>query len=60
MRIVSLNTWKKEGDYSRRLPLMRDGLAAMAPDVVCLQECFFADGFDTAAWLDALYYIGMR
>ncbi len=53
MRIVSLNTWKNEGDYSRRLPLMRDGLAAMAPDVVCLQECFVADGFDTAAWLAA-------
>lgn len=51
MRIVTLNTWKNEGDYARRLPLMRDGLAAMAPDVVCLQECFVADGFDTAAWL---------
>ena len=51
MRIVTLNTWKNEGDYRRRLPLMRDGLAAMAPEVVCLQECFVADGFDTAAWL---------
>ena len=53
MRIVSLNTWKNDGDYDRRLPLMRDGLAAMAPDVICLQECFVADGFDTAAWLAA-------
>ena len=51
MRIVTLNTWKNEGDYARRLPLMRDGLAAMAPDVVCLQECFVAEGLDTAAWL---------
>ncbi|HEY9236271.1 MAG TPA: hypothetical protein VIP08_14710, partial [Phenylobacterium sp.] len=32
---------------------MRDGLAAMAPDVVCLQECFAAEGYDTAAWLAA-------
>jgi len=53
MRIVTLNTWKNEGDYARRLPLIRDGLAAMAPDVVCLQECFAAEGFDTAAWLAA-------
>jgi endonuclease/exonuclease/phosphatase family metal-dependent hydrolase len=53
LRIVTLNTWKNEGDYARRLPLMRDGLAAMAPDVVCLQECFIAEGFDTAAWLAA-------
>ena len=53
MRIVTLNTWKNEGDYARRLPLMRDGLAALSPDVVCLQECFVADGFDTAAFLAA-------
>lgn len=53
MRIVTLNTWKNEGDYRRRLPLMRDGLAAMSPDVVCLQECFVAAGFDTAGWLAA-------
>lgn len=53
MQIVTLNTWKNDGDYARRLPLMRDGLAAMAPDVVCLQECFAAEGFDTAAWLAA-------
>lgn len=51
LRIVTLNTWKNEGDYARRLPLMRDGLAALASDVVCLQECFVAEGFDTAAWL---------
>lgn len=53
MRIVTLNTWKNEGDYARRLPLMRDGLRAMAPDVVCLQECFVAEGFDTAGRLAA-------
>lgn len=53
MHIVTLNTWKNDGDYARRLPLMRDGLLAMAPDVVCLQECFAAEGFDTAAWLAA-------
>ena len=51
--VVTLNTWKNDGDYPRRLPLMLGGLAAMAPDVVCLQECFAAEdgGEDTAAWL---------
>lgn len=53
MRIVTLNTWKNEGDYPRRLRLMRDGLAALEPDAVCLQECFAAEGFDTAGWLAA-------
>ena len=58
MRIVTLNTWKNEGEYARRLPLMRDGLAAMTPDVICLQECFAAQGFDTAAWLAAELGLG--
>jgi endonuclease/exonuclease/phosphatase family metal-dependent hydrolase len=53
VRIVTLNTWKNEGEYARRLPLMREWLAAMTPDVICLQECFCAEGFDTAFWLAA-------
>lgn len=53
MHIVTLNTWKNEGHYLRRLQLMGDGLREMAPDVVCLQECFAAEGFDTAGWLAA-------
>jgi len=51
MRIVTLNTWKNEGDYARRLGLMARGLQALEPDVVCLQECFAAQGFDTACAL---------
>jgi endonuclease/exonuclease/phosphatase family metal-dependent hydrolase len=51
LRIVTLNTWKNDGDYARRLPLMRDGLAALTPDAICLQECFVAEDVDTAAWL---------
>lgn len=51
MRIVTLNTWKNEGDYARRLRLMGLGLAALGADVVCLQECFAAEDADTAAEL---------
>ncbi|MDP1619135.1 endonuclease/exonuclease/phosphatase family protein [Phenylobacterium sp.] len=55
MRIVTLNTWKNEGRYDRRLVLMAQALGELAPDVVCLQEAFQAEGFDTAAFLgDAL------
>lgn len=53
MRVVTLNTWKNEGDYPRRLRLMRDGLAALSPDVVCLQEAFATQGADTARELGA-------
>ena len=30
MRIVTLNAWKNEGRYDRRLALMAEGLAALA------------------------------
>lgn len=48
MRIVTLNTWKNEGDYDRRLALMGEGLAGLDPDVILLQEAFACEGADTA------------
>lgn len=38
MRLVSLNTWKAEGDYPRRIHAMAQGLAALSADVIALQE----------------------
>ena len=58
MRVVTLNTWKNEGDYPRRLRLMAEGVAALNPDIVCLQECFVGAGRDTAATLAAA--LGLR
>ena len=58
MRIVTLNTWKNEGEYERRLDLMAVGLGDLRADVVCLQECFVGGGSDTAARLAAA--LGMR
>ena len=58
MRIVTLNTWKNEGDYARRLALMAKGLAELRADVICLQECFACRGADTAAGLASK--LGMR
>lgn len=40
LRIVSLNTWKCDGDYPQRLRLIVDGLRALQPDIVLLQEVF--------------------
>ncbi len=53
MRLVTLNTWKGDGAYRRRLRLIAAGLARIAPDVVCLQESLCtADGrLDTAGSL---------
>lgn len=43
MRIVTLNTWKCDGAYGRRLDLMIDGLGELQPDIVLLQEVFASD-----------------
>ena len=53
LRLVTLNTWKGDGAYARRLTAMASGLAALSPDVVALQEALMAPepGYDTAAHL---------
>jgi endonuclease/exonuclease/phosphatase family metal-dependent hydrolase len=56
LTVVTLNTWKCDGAYWRRLPLMARALAEAAPDVVFLQEVLRApepDGADTSARLAA-------
>jgi endonuclease/exonuclease/phosphatase family metal-dependent hydrolase len=37
-RIVTLNLWQEQGPWERRVALTAERLAALAPDVVCLQE----------------------
>jgi len=57
VRLVTLNSWKCDGAYARRLALMAEGLAALDADVIAVQEAFAAPalGLDTAAALaDAL------
>lgn len=55
MRLVTLNTWKGDGAYVKRLDAMAAGLAALSPDIVTLQEVLAAPaaGYDTAAHLAA-------
>ena len=45
-RLVTFNTWKCDGDYHARLPLMIEGLARLDADVIALQECFRAPEID--------------
>ena len=53
LRVVSLNTWKCDGNYPQRLNWMADGLRALDPDIVFLQEAFecHSTGDDTADFL---------
>ena len=49
--VVTLNIWNRGDPWDERLPLIREGLRAMRPDVVALQEVLRIDehGFDQAA-----------
>ncbi len=51
LRVVTLNTWKNEGDYFGRMRAIAAGLRDLQPDVVLLQEVFRIEGgfADTAA-----------
>lgn len=53
LRIVTLNTWKNEGAYAARVRAMAQGLRALQPDIVLLQEAFRVQGgaADTATAL---------
>lgn len=55
IRVVTLNTWKCDGDYRNRLHWMADGLLALRPDILCLQEAFMCEETrdDTTGFLAA-------
>ena len=52
-KILTLNTWKCDGKYEKRLPVMANGIAESEADIIFLQEDFStADGsFDTSGYI---------
>jgi endonuclease/exonuclease/phosphatase family metal-dependent hydrolase len=46
--VLTLNIWNRGGPWDDRLAVIRAGLAAMRPDVVCLQEVLAMPDFDQA------------
>jgi endonuclease/exonuclease/phosphatase family metal-dependent hydrolase len=53
IRLLTLNCWKDEGDWPARMAAISEGLAALSPDIVCLQEVYGGGGRDTGAVLAA-------
>jgi endonuclease/exonuclease/phosphatase family metal-dependent hydrolase len=49
MRVATLNLWVRNGDWEARAVALRDGLRALAPEVVGFQEVFRDGAADTAA-----------
>ncbi len=53
IRILTINTWKCDGNYDKRLILLSAQLKALQPDVIACQECFVSEeaGADTLHFL---------
>ena len=51
--IITINTWKCDGNYDRRLILLSAQLKALQADVIACQECFVSEeaGSDTLQFL---------
>lgn len=43
LKVLTLNIWNKQGPWDKRLPLIREQVQALAPDVVGLQEVLHHD-----------------
>lgn len=58
LRVLTLNAWNVSEPFAERMAVARAGIAALAPDVIGLQEIIVRrDGFDQAALLlDGLGY----
>lgn len=44
LRVLTLNIWNRQGPWEERLPLLRAGIARLAPDLVGLQEVVDVNG----------------
>lgn len=42
--LLSINTWKCDGDYTRRLPVLAAQLKESGADIILCQECFRKPG----------------
>ena len=43
VKIITINTWKCDGDYPERMRILAEQLAALKPTIVACQECFYSD-----------------
>lgn len=58
LTIATINTWKGEGDYHKRVELMAKQLQDANPNIVLCQEAFQTDQVDTLKQL--AFYCGMN
>ncbi len=44
LKLLTINIWNRQGPWERRLPLLREGIRALDPDLVGLQEVLHLEG----------------
>jgi endonuclease/exonuclease/phosphatase family metal-dependent hydrolase len=42
IKIITINTWKCDGNYHARMRILANQLKALAPDIIACQECFYS------------------
>ena len=42
LKIITINTWKCDGNYSARMQILAKQLQALKPDIIACQECFYS------------------
>jgi endonuclease/exonuclease/phosphatase family metal-dependent hydrolase len=57
MRVATLNIWGTRGAWEERREVLRAGFAALAPDLVALQETIRTDGYDQVRELLPGYHL---
>jgi len=48
LSVLTINTWKCEGDYFPRIKYLAEELLKLNPDIVLCQECFYCDSKDVS------------
>src|ERR1700743_746360 len=43
IKIITINTWKCDGNYPRRMRILAKQLKDLAPGIIAYQECFYSD-----------------
>jgi endonuclease/exonuclease/phosphatase family metal-dependent hydrolase len=48
LRVLTVNIWNRQGPWEQRLPLIREGVRSLDPDLVALQEVVRVEGYSQA------------
>src|SRR5688572_7849894 len=46
IKVLTINTWKCDGEYFARIKIMAEQLIEIQPDIIVCQECFMIEDSD--------------